>query len=152
MDTCLFLDLAQSRHPVSCMIPLSGIWLGLSILIFSLMHPGSCRSGRPAGETTPSGAVSPTIATSKWNHFYSAFFYRYLSINYFLQKLLHPKKIPLESRKVLKILLVESIRFRYIIPEIIYPFCHCHPKNLIIFFECGDMMLPPLFYVLYIIL
>lgn len=84
MHTLLFLDLAQSRHPVSCMIPLSGIWLSLSILIFSLRHPRCCRRDRPAGETTPSGAVLPTRAPSKWNDFCKAFFYRYIKINYFL--------------------------------------------------------------------
>lgn len=53
--------------------------------------------------------------------------------------------------KVLKILLVESLRIRYIIPEIIFPFCHCHPKNLITIFECGNMRLPLWFYIIYII-
>lgn len=71
----------QSRNLMSdefcswCMIPFFGTWFSLSILICSLLPTRSHRNDRPAGETVPSRAVSPTIATNKWNLFCSVFFF-----------------------------------------------------------------------------
>lgn len=102
-----------------CMIPASGMWLSRAFVIFCLTNPRSFRTANPTGETW---ALSPTPSITIGIIFVVPFCFTGTRIPTIVPKNMLQAKIMLWSRKVLQILLVESIRILYVILEIILSF------------------------------